>query len=279
MHKTENMNTENIQILVDQGKAREFCMIHNNIFDHLMKTLKPTEFTVLMVAIRKIHGFDKKSDKISISQFSEYTGLANRTVCNSLRVLIELGLLVKLSTDYKKGNEYTLNSYARKSQPKPNSQIKLCKKVTAPMQESHTQETHLNTDSKSKDLTRNKPETKVSYSEHYLKDIEVIRDNTTKRMKVIDKLYVKYCRAVKLFGQDHVSNAILGYSCDDFFKKGAPAQGKWNFEKLLNNETNLDMFAVKGENIKPIEPIKTLRSKEQIIIEKEMEALIRAEHE
>lgn len=271
------MNTDDIQVIVDIEGAKQYCQIHNNVFDKLQKTLKPSEFSVLLIAIRKISGFSKTSDKIAISQFMEYTGLSNKTVCNSIKVLIERGLLVKLSIDYKKGNEYSLNSYVKISQP---NSIELCKKVTAPMKELHTQETHLNTDSKSKDLTRNKPETKVSYTEHYLKDIEVIRSNTTKRLKDLTKLYPKYIKAVKLFDQDHVSNAILGYSCDKFFQKGGEAQGKWNFEKLLNNETNLDMFAVKGENIKPVEPeYKTPKSTEEINRDKDIESLIRSEHD
>lgn len=214
MHKIQEeiMDDNNdIQILVDQSKAREFCMIHNNVFDHLMKSLKATEFTVFMVAIRKIHGFDKQTDKISISQFTEYTGLSNRTVCNSLKVLIERGLLVKVSTDFKKGNEYSLNSYAKKSQPI----VKLCKKVIAPMQESHTQETHLNThDEPTKDTPKEKSK---DFPDEFTKLFEEINKTSGKNYRVLDNYYKLYKKALKTFEHEEIRKSVLYYLSMDCF--------------------------------------------------------------
>lgn len=263
-NKIMNIKTVTVDLTRITEKDEKWFKCDNEIIDIMMRHLSPTEFKVYMLILRKIIGWDNKEyDEIAMSQIMKFTGLSMNTAKKAIEGLININLIkmVASHTTTKgkvfalcKGKVYfdieiqenDLDSRVSKFDSQDTNRVS---KFDSPECQQLTLQKTLK-DIPKQSLTKDS-EIKISYSDNYLKDIEVIRDNTTKRMKVIDKLYIKYCKAVKLFGQDHVSNAILGYACDDFFKKDSVAAGKWNFEKLLNNETNLDMFALKGEKIKP----------------------------
>jgi hypothetical protein len=93
--------------------------VPNVYIDEYLHMLSNSEIKVLLYAMRRIFGFQKRTDRISISQFcngiegkegnvlDHGTGLSPATVIKSLDKLIEYGLIVKVADNNNK-NEGTL---------------------------------------------------------------------------------------------------------------------------------------------------------------------------
>lgn len=125
-----------------------FTSIPNILFDELLRALSNSEVKVLLIIIRKTHGWiDNKThkrkvkDRISVSQFMELTGLSRRIVSFAIGSLVEKKLIC---ISDKKGNPLN-DSYKRKGQSyiyysspiesisaMPN--LNLCKKRHQPVQ-------------------------------------------------------------------------------------------------------------------------------------------------
>jgi len=91
----------------------------NAYVDDLMPYLTGEEYKVLIYAVRRILGFQKRQDRISISQFingtshgglilDQGTGLSIGTVKKCLASLVEFGLMVRLAENDPRTNEGTL---------------------------------------------------------------------------------------------------------------------------------------------------------------------------
>lgn len=92
----------------------------NGYVDDAMPFLTCEEFKVLIYATRRILGFQKRQDRISISQFTDGTknregetldggtGLSIGTVKNCLSKLVEFGLMVRLEANDPRTNEGVL---------------------------------------------------------------------------------------------------------------------------------------------------------------------------
>jgi hypothetical protein len=93
----------------------------NGYVDDIMPFLTGEEYKVLIYATRRILGFQKRQDRISLSQFTDGTksskdgrtldsgtGLARETVKNCLENLVKFGLMVKEADNDPKTNEGTL---------------------------------------------------------------------------------------------------------------------------------------------------------------------------
>jgi phage replication O-like protein O len=61
---------------------------------------------VLDVIFRKTYGYNKKKDRISLSQFSLITKLKRPTVCRAIKKLIDMKLIIKIDND--KGEIYLI---------------------------------------------------------------------------------------------------------------------------------------------------------------------------
>jgi len=95
---------------------------HPNLYvDGYMHLLTGEEFKVLTYAVRRIFGFNKRQDRISLSQFvsgtvsrddgrqlDNGTGLSNQTVRRCLAVLTKANLVKKIADNDPKINEGTL---------------------------------------------------------------------------------------------------------------------------------------------------------------------------
>jgi predicted transcriptional regulator len=93
--------------------------VPNIYIDEYLHMLSNSEIKVLLYAMRRIFGFQKRTDRISISQFCDGvknkdgdildrgTGLSPATVIKSLDKLIEYGLIIKVA-DNNRRNEGTL---------------------------------------------------------------------------------------------------------------------------------------------------------------------------
>lgn len=93
----------------------------NDYVDEFMPFLTGEEYKVLIYATRRILGFQKRQDRISLSQFTDGTksikdgrtldsgtGLGKETVKNCLDNLVKFGLMVKVADNDPRTNEGTL---------------------------------------------------------------------------------------------------------------------------------------------------------------------------
>ncbi len=99
--------------------------IPNTVIDEVMPILSDAALRCYLVITRQTTGWQKTSDRISISQFMAKTGKSRHTVIKGCNELEKLGLITKI-TDENKSSEYTLNlskiCTSAKSEPVQNLQ-------------------------------------------------------------------------------------------------------------------------------------------------------------
>jgi len=75
--------------MANPQKEHGYTAIANEIYDQLMRIRIPNECErVLKAVIRKTYGYQKKKDKIPLSQFEQMTGLKKKYVCRALVKLL-----------------------------------------------------------------------------------------------------------------------------------------------------------------------------------------------
>ena len=73
-----------------------YTRIANEITEALASAkLLGAEYQVILVVLRKTYGFNKKEDRISLTQFERFTGLSRPTVVKSIKTLVARNILVK----------------------------------------------------------------------------------------------------------------------------------------------------------------------------------------
>jgi phage replication O-like protein O len=71
-----------------------FTRLANGLIEELAKIRIPGEaMQVLWVIIRKTYGFNKKKDKIPLSQFVDLTGVPRSSVCRAIKKLVGMNLV------------------------------------------------------------------------------------------------------------------------------------------------------------------------------------------
>lgn len=94
--------------MANPQKEKGHTQIANEILEALARTnIGGKKRQILDFIIRKTYGFNKKQDKISLSQFREGTGLEHREVCRCLLKLQVMKIIIKIEDD--QGNIYGLN--------------------------------------------------------------------------------------------------------------------------------------------------------------------------
>jgi phage replication O-like protein O len=91
-----------------------FTPIANSIMEALARTqLSGYEWRVLFFLLRKTYGWNKKSDRISLSQFVDGTGINQRRVIEAINSLIAKNIIHKTSAEKRtsKGREYEFNKH------------------------------------------------------------------------------------------------------------------------------------------------------------------------
>ena len=79
---------------------KEFTLVNNFLFDHIMPNVKPNAWKVLCLILRKTRGWNKLADRISFSQIKQGTGISSDgTVSNALKELIQEGYITALKSD------------------------------------------------------------------------------------------------------------------------------------------------------------------------------------
>ena len=86
-----------------------FTQVPNVLLDEFMSQVDSDTFKVLMVICRKIYGYHKDSDRISLSQLQNISGLSRKMVKKAIRILIERKVLYILENETRtNARRYTL---------------------------------------------------------------------------------------------------------------------------------------------------------------------------
>jgi len=71
-----------------------FTLVHNSLFDDVMKEVSPNAYKILLTIFRKTRGWNKTHDAISYSQLREGTGIAsNTTIQKGINELEQKGMI------------------------------------------------------------------------------------------------------------------------------------------------------------------------------------------
>lgn len=93
--------------MADVQLENGYCSIANDIIDALARrVISADEWRVLMVIVRKTYGWNKKADRIALSQFAEATGMLRQHVCRALKKLVARNIVTCSGNTYC--NEYAL---------------------------------------------------------------------------------------------------------------------------------------------------------------------------
>lgn len=88
-------------------KENGYTAIANEILEQLVKLRIPaSEKDIMFFVIRKTYGFQKKEDRISLTQFQKGTGLSRVTVVKGVKNLISRKILVKAGILFKFNKHY-----------------------------------------------------------------------------------------------------------------------------------------------------------------------------
>ncbi len=89
-------------------KENGHLRIANELLEAFAKTnIGGKKRQILDFIIRKTYGYNKKEDRISLSQFSKGTGIVIRDVCRCINQLTTMKIIIKIQDDL--GNVYSLN--------------------------------------------------------------------------------------------------------------------------------------------------------------------------
>ncbi|RYZ86785.1 MAG: MarR family transcriptional regulator, partial [Moraxellaceae bacterium] len=78
----------------------------NDVFDVVQPNVTPVAFSVFMAVWRKTVGFNKKSDRISLTQLEKATGTTRPTVIKAMAELVTKELILEVTN--KRGNTYSI---------------------------------------------------------------------------------------------------------------------------------------------------------------------------
>lgn len=113
--------------MANPQKENGHTQIANEILENLARIrISGEAYQVLNVILRKTYGFNKKEDAISLSQFTNATGLSKTTLCKVIKKLEDMKLINK--TVGSVANVYSFNKNSDSWKPLP-------KRVTLPKKE------------------------------------------------------------------------------------------------------------------------------------------------
>ena len=88
--------------MANPQKENGYTAIANELVEHLaMPGLNGSELRVIMVVLRKTYGFQRKSDKIPLSQFRKATRMNQAQVVRTIKSLVSKRILVHDENGYK----------------------------------------------------------------------------------------------------------------------------------------------------------------------------------
>lgn len=95
-----------------------YLKIANELVEQFCKyRLSGEEWLILWTVIKKTYGYNKKQDAISLSQFTQMTGLKRSSVCRGINKLVSKKLLGSLKTETREVTSYYIIKDYEKWQP------------------------------------------------------------------------------------------------------------------------------------------------------------------
>lgn len=85
-----------------------FSQIPNAFIDEIMVKLPDSSVKMYLLIVRKTKGWSKEVDSISISQFVRFTGKSRPTVVESVRYLVDAGIVIE-HEETRYGKSYSIN--------------------------------------------------------------------------------------------------------------------------------------------------------------------------
>jgi len=93
--------------MANPQKENGFTPIANDIIDQLCKApLNDYEHRCLYFLLRKTYGWRKKKDRISLSQFSQGTGIPKPHVCRTMKTLVRKKIVTRTGNGYHVNYEF-----------------------------------------------------------------------------------------------------------------------------------------------------------------------------
>ena len=84
---------------------KNFTQIPNIVFEYWMAELSLAQFKVFLCICRKLYGWHKTQDKISISQIMKMTGLSKRAIIKIINELVEIDLIIAIKSKEAVGDK------------------------------------------------------------------------------------------------------------------------------------------------------------------------------
>jgi len=157
---------------------RKYTQIENDVFEAIISIkLSNSERQIVLAYLRKLNGFHKDKDQISISQIMEMTGLSNRTVINGQRQLQRMNIcsLVKKGVSRKHSSIWAFNKNV--STWRPVKRVSLVKFPTTTSEKSRKQPMNISSHTKEsiQENTKERVPPKKNSSVSVLKDAIVLK--------------------------------------------------------------------------------------------------------
>lgn len=93
--------------MANPQKENGFTSIANEILEHLfLAGINGSEYRILLVVIRKTYGFQKKKDRISLSQFQNHTQMNRAQAVETIKSLLEKKILKKENNQFVFNKNY-----------------------------------------------------------------------------------------------------------------------------------------------------------------------------
>ena len=87
------------ELMAKPQKENGFVPIANELVEQLAKVnLSSYAWRTLLALLRKTYGWNKKCDRISISQFQELTGISRRHQSRAIKYLVDRNIIIKMET-------------------------------------------------------------------------------------------------------------------------------------------------------------------------------------
>lgn len=96
--------------MADTENTEKFTQIPNHVLEALAMIRIPGEpRQILDVILRKTLGWHKISDRISLSQFQELTGMKKPSIIRAIKTLLEMDLITRTPKRTHDGSIYAVN--------------------------------------------------------------------------------------------------------------------------------------------------------------------------
>lgn len=218
--------------------------------DKYLAEMKGSALAMYIVIVRKTRGWQKECDRISLSQFTEFTGYNKDAVLTGVNKLVELGLVKRTSYE-NKTSFYELND-----QPLPPENLL----YENPLAENQTSAVGKSAKMLSENPLHNNKEnnlikTKIVYSEKFEEFWSEYPSCKRKGSKVdANKTFKKYEKYSYL-----IISVLKKFKLDDSFTKNngefIPAPSSWLNKKHWENEFWLDIEKPNVQNDMVEKPI------------------------